>query len=215
MKNEFSQPNRPALAGFFLFKMDINIVGNGYYGKFLREILAPYTNFAENAETIILAVPSSAYEKVAKKFRGKHLVNICSVQEKTNEICQKYSKNVTGFHPLFGPKSPAQSWRGLVTLKCSKSREILKLFEKVGTKIIHEINEQKIDGKLHDQMMAQSHATVIALNRFISEKIEQANWIPDEILPASFIALREFSRQYQDMSAGTVSSILDNPYIEM
>ena len=194
--------------------MKLHIVGNGYYGKFLREILSPYANFAENAETIILAVPFSAYKEVAEKFRGKHLVNICSVQEKTNAICQKYSKNVTGFHPLFGPKSSEKNRRGILTLECPKSREILDLFQKIGTKIIRKINGKKIDGKLHDQMMAQSHATVIALNRFISEKVRLADWIPEEILPPSFIALREFSRQYMDMSAGTVSSIMANPYIE-
>jgi len=193
--------------------MELHIVGNGYYGKFLREILAPHANFAENAETVILAVPSSAYAEVAAKFRGKHLVNICSVQEKTNRTCLKYSKFVTGFHPLFGPKSSSENRRGILTLENEKSREILDLFQKVGTKIIRQIENKKIDGKLHDQMMAQSHATVIALNRFITEKIKAADWIPDEILPPSFIALREFSRQYQDMSPGTTSSILDNPYL--
>jgi hypothetical protein len=194
--------------------MKLHIVGRGYYGKFLTKIFADYVDFAENSDTVILAVPSSAYAEVAEKFRGKHLVNVCSVQEKTNEICQKYSDQVTGFHPLFGPKSSAENRRGILTLECEKSREILDLFQKVGTKIITKIHDKKIDGKLHDQIMAQSHATVIALNQFIAKKIKSANWIPDEILPPSFIALREFSRQYQDMSPGTTSSILANPYIK-
>jgi len=193
--------------------MKLHIVGNGYYGKFLSKILAPYADFTENAETVILAVPFSAYQEVAEKFRGKHLINICSIQEASNEICQKYSANVTGFHPLFGPKSSDKNRRGVLTLECPKSREILDLFKKVGTKIITEINNKKADGKIHDKMMAQSHALVINLNKIIEQQVRAADWIPEEILPPSFIALREFSRQYMDMSEGTVSSILANPYI--
>ncbi len=193
--------------------MKLQIVGNGYYGKFLRKIFADYVDFAEDSETIILAVPAEAYPEVAKKFRGKHLVNICSVQEETNYICQKFSKNVTGFHPLFGPKSFDKNRRGILTLRCPKSREILNLFKKIDTKIISKIGDKEITGKIHDQAMAQSHATVIAINRFIQEKIKEANKLPNEILPPSFIALREFSRQYEDMSAGTISSILSNKYI--
>jgi len=124
--------------------MKLHIVGNGYYGKFLSKILAPYADFTENAETVILAVPFSAYQEVAEKFRGKHLINICSIQEASNEICQKYSANVTGFHPLFGPKSSDKNRRGVLTLECPKSREILDLFKKVGTKIITEINNNAL-----------------------------------------------------------------------
>jgi len=205
-----------SLAGFLfviLSIMKINIVGKGYYGIFLTDLFKDYVELSEDAETVVLAVPFSAYEDVAKKYAGKHLVNVCSVQEKSNEICKRYSDSVTGFHPLFGPKSSEDNRRGILTLECDESFDLLSLFQKIGTKVIHTIDDRKIDGEFHDKIMAQTHALVISLNRLIVDKIKPADWVPDEILTPSFIALREFARQYEDMSEGTVSSILANPYI--
>ena len=195
-------------------KPTITIIGTGYYGTFLRDILSPHAEITDQAEHVILAVPFEAYDEVSAKHAGKHLINVCSIQEAANDICLKHSNLVTGFHPLFGPKSPTTGRSGLLTLECAESKVITDLFEQIGTKIIHQVGDWKVDGALHDRMMAESHALTVYLSQTIGPAIRKAHWIPDECLPASFKALREFIHQYEDMSPGTVSSILSNPYFE-
>ncbi|MCK5555710.1 MAG: prephenate dehydrogenase/arogenate dehydrogenase family protein, partial [Alphaproteobacteria bacterium] len=119
--------------------MKINIIGNGVFGTFLKKCFSELIELSEDADIVILAVPISAYKDVAKKHAGKHLINVCSVQMKTNEICGGYSKYVTGIHPVFGPNSPKSGRTCIVTKTCEKSNEIIGLFEKKGCEIVTHI----------------------------------------------------------------------------
>jgi prephenate dehydrogenase len=190
--------------------VEINIVGKGVFGKFLEECFRGHATFSETADTVILAVPVSAYEAVAEKYAGKHLVNVCSVQRKTNEACLKHSKYVTGIHPMFGAKSPKEGRTCIVTHTCEKSGEIIRLFEKVGAEIVTQIGDKKIDGKIHDDMMRRTHMPVLAFGELAALIVEQAAGIPDNCLPTSFKRLQALAEQMKDMSPGTVESIRSN-----
>lgn len=196
-------------------KLNIHIVGKGVFGTFLKEIFAPYVDYDEEAEHIILAVPFDAYEDVAPKYAGKHLINVCSIQEQTNRICQQYSRFVTGIHPMFGPRSPQNGRSAAVTNWCQHTELITDLFAKVGADVVSELPDGRfLTGQLHDQIMAESHALTVHLYRFMKPVIEKSNWIPETFLPASYKKLREFLGQFGDMPNGTIRSIEANPYFE-
>jgi prephenate dehydrogenase len=190
--------------------IEINIVGKGVFGKFLEDCFRGHATFSEKADTVILAVPVSAYEAVAKERAGKHLVNVCSVQRKTNEACLKHSKQVTGIHPMFGAKSPKEGRTCIVTHTCDKSDEIIKLFEKIGAEIVTQANGKKIDGKIHDDMMRRTHLPVLAFGELAALIVDQAHGIPDNCLPTSFKRLKALAEQMKGMSPGTVESIRSN-----
>ena len=190
--------------------MKINIVGNGVFGTFLEKCFSGLVELSEDADIVILAVPISAYKDVAKKHAGKHLINVCSVQMKTNEICGEYSKYVTGIHPIFGPKSPESGRTCIVTKTCEKSNEIIGLFEKTGCEIVTHIGEAEIDGKIHDEIMRKTHLPVLAFGELAALIVEQTRDIPDNCLPTSFKRLKALAEQMKDMSPGTVESIRSN-----
>lgn len=199
--------------------MKIAIIGQGVFGSFLwRELnrVAPEligTPQDTDVDTIILAVPSSAYEEVASKFKDLHLVNVCSTQAKTNWICQKHSSKVTGIHPLFGPRSPHEGRSAIVTLKdCEESARIIELFELImGDTSIELLGG---NGMEHDEMMAKVHIPVVKLQAQIKQIMKEASDIPmyDRYQPTSFKRLVDFSKTFGDMPEGTLSSILDNPF---
>jgi prephenate dehydrogenase len=188
----------------------INIVGKGVFGRFLEDCFREYVEFSEDADNVILAVPSSAYAAVAEKYAGKHLVNVCSVQRKTNDACLQYSKYVTGIHPMFGAKSPKEGRTCIVTRTCEKSGDILGLFEKIGSEIVTQVKEAPIDAEIHDDMMRRTHLPVLAFGELAALIIEQAAGIPDNCLPTSFKKLKALAEQMKDMSPGTVESIRSN-----
>jgi len=107
--------------------MKVKIIGNGVFGIFLKEIFAPFVDFSDEAEHVFLAVPIDAYSEVAAENKGKHLINICSVQHASNNICLEYSENVTGLHPLFGPRSPKDNRVSVLTHSCEMSSQIESL----------------------------------------------------------------------------------------
>jgi len=190
--------------------IEVNIVGKGVFGNFVEQCFQGNATFSEKADTVILAVPISAYDDVAKKYAGKHLVNVCSVQHKTNDICLKHSAQVTGIHPMFGAKSPKEGRTCIVTHTCDKSREIIELFESIGAEIVTQAGDTKIDGKVHDDMMRRTHLPVLAFGELAALIVEQANGIPDNCLPTSFKRLKALAEQMKDMSPGTVESIRSN-----
>ena len=198
--------------------MKIAIVGQGVFGSFLwRELnaVAPElmsTPHDVDVDTFILAVPSSAYEEVAKEHTGMHLVNVCSTQAKTNWICQKHSANVTGIHLLFGPRSPRQHRSSIVTAKCDESKDIIELFRRIMDE--HVIELLGGNGMEHDEMMAKMHIPVVKLQAQIKEIIADAGTLCEyeRYMPTSFKRLVEFSNTFGDMPEGTLSSILDNPF---
>jgi hypothetical protein len=196
----------------------IKIVGNGVFGTFLKILLNDFVCFDDEADTVILAVPSHAIDKVASEHKGKHLVNVCSVQRDTNESCLKHTKKLTGIHPLFGKRSPASERNCILTHECVDSYEVLEIFKNIGATIITHLSSgsrggERIDGKLHDKIMAQTHLVAVEVGEKFSEKLRRADWIPNECLPASVKKLREVIFQLGDMPKGTLDSIKANPFI--
>ena len=195
--------------------MKVAVIGDGVFGTFLKEeIIRVWPNKLVHeleADTLILAVPSSAYDVVAQRFQGKHLVNVCSVQAKTNWVCSTWSKDVTGIHPLFGPRSGLQGRSAIVTKECSKSEDIIKLFQCMEAKVLRLTDGE---GWHHDDVMSKTHVPVVMLQEKIKVIMEEAEGINIEYLPTSFKRLIEFSLTFGDMPEGTLSSILDNPMID-
>ena len=195
--------------------MKLGIIGNGVFGPFLmREIskVAPEVlTFIGESDTIILAVPSTEYEAVAQNFKGKHLINVCSVQAKTNWVCSKYSSAVTGIHPLFGPRSGPSERTAIITKTCEHTPAVVDLFRELNTVSLELLGGE---GWEHDEVMAKTHVPVVRLQKQIKDIMEQAESIPAEFQPTSFKRLVEFSKTFSDMPEGTLSSILDNPAIK-
>lgn len=191
--------------------IEVTIEGDGVFGTFLRTVLAPFCLITDDADIVILAVPFHAYDEVAAAHAGKHLVNVCSVQEQTNTTCLKYSTRVTGIHPMFGPRSPAAGRTCLVTLTNSQSEDVLELFGSIST-LVEFANGERITGKLHDAIMAKTHLQVVRLADKISAIVQAAADVPDECLPTSFKRLKAMAEQFLDMPPGTKSSILANKH---
>lgn len=196
--------------------MKIHIVGSGgLFGSFLKELLSDSVEFDENAEHVVLSVPFHAYEEVAEKYQGKHLINVCSVQEDTTTLCQKYSDRVTGFHPLFGPKSPEEGRTAVLTHTCDATDAFVDLFRNLNVDVVTELPDGRlVDGKLHDQMMALVHMSTAKVVDELRPIVEEASWVPENCLPTSFKRMRGVVRQWEDISPGTLESILANKYLQ-
>lgn len=195
--------------------IQINIVGQGTFGKFLGEIFKPVVEFSQDAEHVFLAVPIEAYTEVASQFTGKHLINVCSVQQESNSVCLEHSKLVTGIHPLFGPRSPKDNWSAVLTHSCPKTQTIVDLFEQVGSKVFGQLPDGRtINGELHDRMMADTHLAGLRQLENLKDIVEKAAWVPKEFIPTSFQRLQNFVEQSGDFSPGTLSSIQSNPYAD-
>lgn len=193
--------------------LQLNIIGDGVFGNFLREIFAPHVEFSEIAENVVLAVPIGAYDEVAKEYVDKHLINVCSVQHEPNQICLQYSDKVTGIHPLFGPQSPKTNWTAVLTQRCDESQAIVDLFEKLGTDICEQLPDgSMIDGELHDRMMAVTHLAGMQQLENLRKIVERSAWVPENLVPASFRRIQNFVEQCGDFSPGTMSSIESNPF---
>ena len=187
--------------------MRIAIIGNGEFGNFLKDVLSKHCIIDDNADTVILAIPLSAYKEVCEKNSGKHFVNVCSVQAESNKICKQFSYRVTGVHPLFGPNSKTGSC--VVTHKCAQSDAVLEVFSKISV-IVENYNGEPITDDLHDTMMWHTHLQLAQLTEQIERVVKQAEWIPDECLPASFLQLKKFSETFFKVSEGTRDSISSN-----
>jgi prephenate dehydrogenase len=203
------------------FKQDVAIEGTGVFGTFLRKELAPHFTIVDTANIVILAVPAAAYREMADKHQGKHLVNVCSVQEETTNICLEFTAMVTSIHPMFGPRSPADGRTCILTYQdqngLSKQRDaeiqlVIDTFAKISSKIVTEFNGQPMTPRLHDEMMAKTHKQVVQISDHILQIVEDAKDIPDECLPTSFKRLRDMAEQFLDMPPGTRDSILSNKH---
>lgn len=190
--------------------MKITIIGDGVFGRFLREELSPHAQIVPDAETVIIAVPVSAYAAVAAEHKGKHLVNVCSVQDAPNRDCLKHSGHVTGIHPMFGPQSPMTNRTCIVTQQCAQSAAVFDLFRKIGAEIVTHKGDLEITGALHDDMMRKTHLPVLMFGELAALIVEQAADVPDNCLPTSFKRLKALAEQMKDMSPGTVESIRSN-----
>ena len=199
--------------------MKIAIIGNGAFGSFLADLLPPVFEIADDAETVILAVPISAYDSVAAANASKHLINVCSVQKPSMEMALKHTQSVTGLHPLFGQRTPADRRNSIVTRELSPDspfakaeREFLAAFSKVSNLVREDHTGERFTPDSHDQLMAKTHVAAVVAAKQMKVFVERADGIPDEFLPNSFRLMRDFVRTLDDMPQGTIESIMANPY---
>ena len=203
--------------------MQLQIIGDGAFGSFLKELLTPHFDIVPSADSIILAVPISAYDSVASANYGKHLINVCSVQKPSTDICLRYSDRVTSIHPLFGRRTPEGKRNSILTYKFvadndtwfSKADiefEFLNLFIRVSS-ILQANGTKKFTPESHDILMAKTHVAALMGAQQLKVWTERAKDIPDELIPNSFRLMRDFVKTLDDMPHGTVESIMANPYV--
>jgi len=204
--------------------MKIQIVGDGSFGSFLKRELPNYDfEIGEGNGILLLAVPISAYEEIARENKGKYFINVCSVQKPSTDILLRYSNYVTSIHPLFGARTPADKRYSLLThtaesyddmwFGAEDEGEFLKRFSRFS-----QIFNKDWMGKLwtpesHDHHMKKTHADTAKVARIAKVMMEGTEDIPDEYIPNSFRLLRGFVKTLDDMPAGTMESIMANPYI--
>ena len=203
--------------------MRLTIIGDGAFGSFLKELLDPHFELVHDADSVILAVPISAYEDVSRKNKGKHLINVCSLQEPSTKICLKHSDRVTSIHPLFGRRTPADKRNSILTYSyksCNdtwfsediKEDGFMDGFGKVSRMITHNTDHEAFTPEFHDRLMAKTHVAAVMAAKQLQVYIERAKDIPDELIPNSFRLMRDFVKTLDDMPKGTMESIMANPY---
>lgn len=205
--------------------MKINIQGNGSFGTFLKELLSLHFELVtpEEASSIVLAVPISAYNELGKKFKDKHLINVCSVQLPSTNILLKHTDNVTSLHPLFGKRTPKDKRNTILTYSCIKDNdtwqsshlesEFLEQFKKVSAVIDLDMDGNKFTPEKHDILMRNTHVEAVLAAKELKLLIDRTNNIPDQLIPNSFRLMREFVKTLDDMPIGTLDSIMKNPYL--
>jgi prephenate dehydrogenase len=199
--------------------MKLGIIGKGSFGTFLETILSPHFEISDDAESLILAVPISAYETVAAENKDKHLINVCSVQQPSTEHILLYTDAITGIHPLFGSRTPVEGRNAIVTRKMSEDskyasneREFLEGFAKVSALMYKDPKGEDFTPDSHDRLMARTHVAAVLAAKQMKVFVDRADDIPDELIPNSFRLMREFVRTLDDMPQGTIESIMANPY---
>lgn len=203
--------------------MKLHIIGKGSFGTFLEEILAPHFEIADDAESVILAVPISAYETIAAENREKHLINVCSVQQPSTEHLLRYTDSITCLHPLFGSRTPVEGRNAIVTRTISETsgadgpfdaveREFLDGFAKVSSLMYNDHKGEPFTPDSHDRLMARTHVAAVLAAKQMKVFVDRADDIPDELIPNSFRLMRDFVRTLDDMPQGTIESIMANPY---
>lgn len=202
--------------------MKIKIVGDGAFGSFLKELLAPIFEISDDADTVILAVPLSAYPDVCLLNKDKQLVNVCSVQKPSMDICLRYSDRVIGLHPLFGRRTPADKRNSILTYLPATNDTwtgtdldavlFLGDFQKVSRIISHNKRHTMYTPEEHDILMAKTHLAAAIGAKQLKVLVDRAQDVPDELIPHSFRLMREFVKTLEDMPTGTMESILANPY---
>ena len=199
--------------------MKVHIIGDGSFGTFLKELLPPVFEIDSGAETVILAVPISAYDSVTAANSGKHIINVCSVQKPSMEMVLRHTPNVTGIHPLFGQRTPADTRNAIVTYRLPKDSPFaaselafLDGFSKFSKLIETDHSGAAFTPDSHDKLMAKTHVAAVLAAKQMKAFVERAEDVPDEFLPNSFRLMRDFVRTLDDMPQGTIESIMANPY---
>lgn len=202
--------------------MKLTIIGNGSFGSFLKELLSPHFELTDNAESVILAIPISAYNSWGVQLWDKHLINVCSVQKPSTDILLTSANLITSIHPLFGRRTPEDKRNSILTYMGTNNDtwdsgldcqfEFIKTFGKV-SKIIYTDHEgKKFTPESHDMLMAKTHLAAVMAAKQLQIYVERAKDIPDELVPNSFRLMRDFVKTLDDMPQGTIESIMANPY---
>jgi prephenate dehydrogenase len=199
--------------------MKVNIIGDGSFGTFLKELLPLVFEIDSSSESVILAVPISAYDSVAAANREKHLINVCSVQKPSMEMVLRYTPNVTGLHPLFGRRTPEDRRNAIVTRELPKDspfaaaeKELFDGFSLISKLMRIDHTGESFTPDSHDKLMAKTHVAAVLAAKQMKVFVERADGIPDELLPNSFRLMRDFVKTLDDMPQGTIESIMANPY---
>lgn len=207
--------------------MKLQIIGDGSFGSFLKELLTPHFEIVNNADSVILAVPISAYELVAKENQGKHLINVCSVQKPSTDICLKHSEEVTSIHPLFGRRTPTNRRYSIITYSYQLNQGnddswwydsdnsencFMREFRKVSQVFDKDEESLRFTPEKHDILMAKTHVAAVMAAKQLKVYTERVKNVPDELIPNSFRLMRDFVKTLDDMPKGTVESIMANPY---
>ena len=211
-------------------KLRVEIIGDGAFGKFLAELLSNHIIHTDHSHVKILAVPASSYDACGR-FYGSDaknlLVNVCSIQKPTTDALLKYTDRVTSIHPLFGRRTPADKRNSILTYLSKQpedswyhdtlQEDFLKMFAKVSS-IYDSITgiggtEVKYTPETHDLLMAKTHASALMAAKQLKVFTDRVSGVPDHLIPNSFRQMREFVKTLDDMPAGTVESIMANPYI--
>ena len=202
--------------------MKLTIIGNGSFGSFLKELLSSHFELTDNAESVILAIPISAYNSWGVQLWDKHLINVCSVQKPSTDILLTSANLITSIHPLFGRRTPEDKRNSILTYMGTNNDtwdsgldcqfEFIKTFGKV-SKIIYTDHEgKKFTPESHDILMAKTHLAAVMAAKQLQIYVERAKDIPDELVPNSFRLMRDFVKTLDDMPQGTIESIMANPY---
>lgn len=209
--------------------MKLTIIGDGAFGTFLKELLKDKVEFQPfegglTAESVILAVPISAYGGLAAQLCDKHLINVCSVQKPSTDILLQHAIRITSIHPLFGGRTPANKRNSILThsyISCDDTwlsedkteSEFLNLWSTVSTIQTDDVTTgQKFTPESHDALMAKTHLAALMAAKQLKVYTDRVASVPDELIPQSFRLMREFVKTLDDMPAGTVESIMANPY---
>lgn len=205
--------------------MKLKIIGDGSFGSFLKELLKPHFEIVDDANSVILAVPLSAYEEVSSKNKGKHLINVCSVQKPSTDISVKYGSCVTSIHPLFGRRTPADKRYSILTYigenndtwdsGMNEQKEFIYGFKSVSYVYEYQDYSTKklFTPESHDLLMLKTHVSAVMAAKQLQIYVDRAKDIPDYFTPHSFRLMREFVKTLDDMPQGTIESIMANPYI--
>ena len=209
--------------------MKLTIIGDGVFGTFLKEILkdkfelTPWEG-GKTADSIILAVPLSAYAGIAAQcFNDHHLINVCSVQKPSTDILLGFADRVTSLHPLFGRRTPSDKRNSILTYSyntCNDTwlsedkveSEFLDIWSSVSTIISVDVDGKKFTPESHDILMAKTHVAAVLAAKQLKVFTDRVKDIPDTMIPNSFRMMREFVKTLDDMPPGTIESILSNPY---
>lgn len=208
--------------------MKLTIIGDGAFGTFLKELLKdkvelqPYEG-GITAESVILAVPISAYGSLASHLCDKHLINVCSVQSPSTDYLLQFCNRVTGIHPLFGRRTPTDKRNSILThsyVSCDDTwlsedkteAEFLNMWSTVSTIQTIDATGQKFTPESHDALMAKTHLAALMAAKQLKVFTDRVANVPDELIPQSFRLMREFVKTLEDMPPGTVESIMANPY---
>lgn len=142
-----------------------------------------------NMEIIVLAVPLGAMEillgQLTRCVNSEALVmDVCSVKQEPIRLMHKYLPQIDllGTHPLFGPQSAKDGWRGHRMAICpvsslsEKAENLLQFFRGQGLRLI------ELSAEEHDRQMA----SVQALTHFIARGLAGCEVSNSELATIAF-----------------------------
>jgi len=208
--------------------MKLTIIGDGSFGTFLKSLLKDTFelqtwNVDPTADSVVLAVPISAYDGLAAQLDDKHLINVCSVQKPSTDILLKHTDRVTSIHPLFGKRTPADRRNSILTRSYTECNDtwlsedrtesvFLSLFSSVSTIHSNDWLGITFTPESHDALMAKTHVAAVMAAKQLKVYTDRVSQIPDCFMPNSFRMMKEFVKTLDDMPKGTIESIMANPY---